>query len=779
MDRTVVYIAGRQPEPRAAAELASTTYNQDMGKFSLLISFVCAVALLPAQSDRGTITGQVADPSGAAVPNATIAATNQATGVRYSAATTDAGNYVVSQLPPGRYEVSAEAQGFRRSVQRDIDVNVAQTVTLNYSLQIGQVEQTLEVTGAAPVVESSTSDVGTVVPSANIIDLPLAVANNMRSPESFIFLTPGVTTDNPRNPTANVQVNGSPSRAKEIVFDGASAANPESGGILFTYPSVETVQEFKLLSTNYSAEYGRTGGGFEIFTTKSGTNDLHGSAFEYLRNEKLDARDFFASSRQVNRQHEFGAAVGGPVFLPRVYNGKNKTFFRFVYGGFRWRAGAANQLLTLPTAAMRQGDFSAISRIIYDPQTGQPFPQNKIPEARFATVAKNVLPLLPAPINGNTTNNFLSTGRSTVDRDQYNIKVDHNLTDRHRLSGYLYVNTLRQVDPERLPVPLSPALDQGYRSRWARLNEDFIVSPTSLNHFTLGFTRENQFWQRLSANQDWPQKIGLTGVQSGPGNAFPVFTFTDSLTPWGDTPASGSTQSKSVGQQVNNVWQLTDTFSHIRGRHSLKVGADLRTYQTNGADPLNSQGRFDFSSVETASPVVAERPATGHAFASFLLGQVDAARYNELAVVPGLRYRYFSAFVQDDWKVNTSLTLNLGLRWDLFLPRTERFDNLSGFDPSLPNPGAGNLLGAIAFLGEGARTQRPQKFRRPGLQRLRTPHRFRLFAAARHGCARRLRYLLRRGQRQCGTAAKPEFQRGIQCGPNLGFLGQYARLQHR
>src|SRR3954447_8258310 len=613
-----------------------------------------AGGLVWAQSDRGTLTRQVTDPSGAAVPGVTVVATSQATGVKYTSTTTENGIYLIGQLPPGAYDVSAEAKGFRTRIQKGVAINVAQTLTLNYPLEVGAVEQAIEVTGAAPVIESTTSDLGTVVPTRNVIELPLAVANNMRSPESFIFLTPGVTTDNPKNPTANVQVNGSPSRGKEIVFDGASAANPESGGILFTYPSVEAVQEFKLLSSNYSAEYGRTGGGFEIFTTKSGTNQYHGSAFEYFRNEKLDARDRFAATRQINRQHEFGAALGGPIR-------KNATFFHFVYGGFRWRAGAANQLLTRPTAAMRSADFSGLGRTIYDPQTGQPFAGNKIPETRFSTVAKNILPLIPATLNGALTGNYRSVGRSTVDRDQYNIKIDHNLSDRNRLSGYLYVNTLSQVDPERLPVPLSSALDQGYRSRWARLNDDHIFSATTLNHFTLSFTRENQFWQRLSANQGWPEKIGLKGVWTGTGNAFPVMTFTDALTPWGDAPAAGSTQSKSVGQQANTVWQLNDTLSHIRGSRSLKFGADYRTYQTNGADPLNSQGRFDFSSVETASPVAAERATSGNAFASFLLGQVDAARYNELAVVPGLRYKYFAVFAQDDWKVSRRLTLNLGL----------------------------------------------------------------------------------------------------------------------
>jgi hypothetical protein len=636
------------------------------------------------------------DPSNAGVPRATVTVTNQATGVKQQAESTETGDYVIPQLPAGRYDLTAESAGFRRLSRKDIDVNVAQNVTLNLSLEIGAVEQTVEVTSAPPVVESTTSDVGTVVPSRNVIDLPLAVQNNMRSPESFIFLTPGVTTDNPQSPTQNVQINGSPSRAREIVFDGASAANPESGGILFTYPSVEAIQEFKSIGTNYSAEYGRTGGGFQVYNTRSGTNDFHGALFEYMRNEALDAKGFFARVRQPNKQHEFGGAIGGPILIPGLYNGRNKTFFHFVYGGFRWRAGQANEIVTLPTEAMRSGDFSEVSRIIFDPLTGQPFPGNRIPQERFSEVARAILPLIPSPTFTSLTNNFRTTGRQVVDRDQFNVKIDHNFSDRSRLSGYVYVNTFQDTGAERLPLPLATGLDQGYRSRWARLNHDFVISPTTLNHFTVGFTRENQFFQRLSVNQDWPSQIGLEGVLTGPGNAFPVMTFTDSLAPWGDAPTG--TQSKSQGQQVNNIWQFTDTVSDIRGAHSLKFGVDYRTYQTNGADPVNSQGRFDFSFIETSDR---RSSTTGHAFASFLLGLVDAGRYGELVVAPGLRYKYFATFIQDDWRVSRTLTLNLGLRYDIFFPRTERYDNMSGFDPALPNPAAGGLPGAIAFLGEG------------------------------------------------------------------------------
>ncbi|MGH9629295.1 MAG: carboxypeptidase-like regulatory domain-containing protein, partial [Bryobacteraceae bacterium] len=294
---------------------------------AFLLLFLWSLALF-AQSDRGTITGRVTDATAAAIPNASVVALNQATGVKYSTTANESGNFSILQLPVGQYEIAVEAPGFRRLLRKDVAVSVAQTLTLNVTLEVGQVEQVLEVVSEAPLIESNTSDLGTVISSRKVLDLPLAVSGNMRNPEAFIFLTPGVTGD-----TSNTQINGSQSRAKEVLLDGVGSTSPESGGILFTYPSVEAISEFKLLSSNYSAEYGRTGGGFEIFTTKSGTNEFHGALFDYLRNDVFDARGFFAGRTPVNRQNEFGGAIGGPIRIPGLYDGRNKSFFHFVYSG--------------------------------------------------------------------------------------------------------------------------------------------------------------------------------------------------------------------------------------------------------------------------------------------------------------------------------------------------------------------------------------------------------------------------------------------------------------
>jgi hypothetical protein len=676
-----------------------------MPRSSHVLLLVCLYSLsLFAQSDRATITGRVLDATGASVPEAAVTATNSATNVKYVTKSSETGNFIIPQLPVGAYEVSVEAKGFRRSVQKEVTLNIAQTVTLNVSLEVGQVDQSIEISAQPPQLETSTSDMGTVVSNKLVLDLPLAVSGNMRNPEAFIFLTPGVS-----GTTDNTQINGGQSRSKEVLLDGIGSTSPESGGLLFTYPSVEALSEFKLVSANFNAEYGRSGSGFEVYTTKSGTNQYHGSAFDYLRNNVFDARGFYAPTTPINRQNEFGGSIGGPLSIPKVYDGKNKTFFFFNYTGFRFRAGALNTLYTLPTDAMRNGDFSNVKDRngkpiqIYDPNTTRPagsgftrdlFPNAQIPLERFSTVSKNIIRYLPANTYATQLNNFLSVGAQTFDKDQVNFRIDQNFAEKNRLSFFAYLGTQDNVDPEKLPVPFTPSLDTTRLSKWLRLNDDHVISATTLNHFIAGFTREGQYFQHLSVDQGWPDTIGLTGVQTGEGNTFPKVTFSDGLTNWRD-------EVKTKGAQVNNAFQVNDSLSSVHGNHNMKAGVEARWLQTNGGDPFNQMGTFGFNSVETALPTAAGRTSTGSSFASFLLGLTDSASYNGLYVVPAARYKNLSFFAQDDWKVSRTLTLNLGLRYDIYFARTEHYNNFSGFDPALANPGAGGNPGAIAFLGDG------------------------------------------------------------------------------
>ncbi len=659
---------------------------------------------IPAQSSRSTITGRVTDSSGGSIPGATVTAKNAETGVGYTATTNATGNYSIQQLPEGAYKLTVEGNGFSTAVQDNVQLTLAQTLTFNATMQVGQVNESVEVNGTALAVQSNSSEVATSVTRQLVMDLPLSVSGNTRNIESFLFLTPGVT-----GTTANTQINGSQSRSKEVLIDGASSISPESGGTLFSTPSVEAISEFQLLGADFNAEYGRTGGGFEIFTTRSGTNDFHGSVFDYLRNDVFDARGFFALATPVNRQNEYGVVFGGPVWIPKVYKGRNKTFFHFVYSGFRYRQGASNSVISVAPAAFRAGDFSSLVNssgqkvAIYDPDstalmdgvtTRTAFPNNQIPVSRFSAVSQSILPLLPQTSNLNLLNNYLATGATKVDKDQIDIKIDHNFSDRHRVNGFFYRGEYPTTNPDILPQPLGQGWVSTYHSYWARFADDYIVSPSKVNHIGLGYTREGQYWYAEASNQDWPQKIGLAGVNTGPGNSFPQVSFSDGYYSFGAVNGA-----KTTGDQINTTYQLNDTFSWVAGKHNLKFGADARWLETNGADLFNSQGTFGFNSLETALPSASS--TTGNSFASFLLGDVHSASRNVLGYVPGNRYRYLAGFVQDDWKITRHLTLNFGLRYDLYFPRSESHSNLSGFDAALPNPGAGGIPGAIAFLGSG------------------------------------------------------------------------------
>jgi hypothetical protein len=653
---------------------------------------------LTAQTVLGTITGRVLDPSDAAVTGAAVRATNTGTRLEYRTVTTASGNFVLQQLPVGGYEISVEAAGFRKFVRRNIELNVAQTLALDVKLEVGQVEQAIEVTDEIGTLQTATSDLGTTIQRNKLMDLPLFVGGNVRNLEQFIFLAPGVTGD-----TNNTQISGSPSRAKEVLIDGVASTGIESGGIIAGNgrPSVETIGEFKLIRANFNAEYGRTGGGLQIFTTRSGTNELHGSVFNFLRNDKLDARGFFQRTRQINRQNEFGATLGGPVYIPKVYDGRNKTFFFFVYGGYRFRQGSPNTLQSLIPLDFRQGDFSRANPI-YDPATNRStptgitrdqFPGNRIPASRFSAVSRNILPLLPTPDNNSVFNNFLSAGRGQTGSNQYNIKLDHAFSDRNRISGYYYRDLNEVKDPILVPGPTTPNRETASRNNWARISHDFIVSPNALNHVTLGYTRTAVRIASYSLNQNWPTQLGLTGVNTGPDNVFPCIEFVAS-----GFSRLGDQNCNSRVLQTNNAFQFGDSYSVVRGSHNLKFGFDYRWMETNGIDPWRTMGWFQFNALETALPGAAN---TGNAIASFLLGNVNRGQLQVFSYFPRNRYQYWAGYAQDDWKATRRLTVNYGLRYDVFIPRYERRNNLSTFDLNLPNPAAGNRPGAMIFLGEG------------------------------------------------------------------------------
>ena len=396
---------------------------------------------ISAQVTGGGLRGLVTDQNGAAVAEVAVTATNLATGIKSETTSTSAGVYVIGGLEVGRYRVEAQAKGFKTSITEDVEISTGTVSALNIALQIGELVQTVDVKEAvAPLLQTTTSEISTNVEQHVVMDLPLALSGDRRQVESFVFLTPGVT-----GTTFSKSFNGSPDLSQVAMVDGIAFTNAEVPGRFYTFsPPFEAVEEFKVSSSLYPAEIGR-GFGVANYTLKSGANDFHGDLFEFLRNDKLDSRGFFAASRPITRQNEFGGTIGGRIF-------RNRTFFFAAFDGFRLRGGSANRsLVTVPTDAFRQGDFSALvdssgNQIpLYDPSTTRsdgnggfvrtPFPNNQIPLGRLDPLAAKVFALMPQPDYPNLiSGNYISRANSPASKNDMAYKIDHQLTAHQKIA---------------------------------------------------------------------------------------------------------------------------------------------------------------------------------------------------------------------------------------------------------------------------------------------------------------------------------------------------------
>src|SRR5438874_214260 len=504
-----------------------------------------------AQSDRGTITGTVTDGTGAVLVGVSLTAVDMATGVRSKTTSGQSGTYTIPLLPAGIYQVISELASFKTHVRGKVAVQVNQTTRLDLVMEVGELSQTVQVEAEEPLLRSDTSELGTVVSRQQFQDLPLIGQGEVRNPTFFMILVPGVTgrgkatSDTFYNRVLSSTVSGSQSGSTEFHLDGSIIA---SAGELSADPRnvgfpPDVVGGFKMITVNAPAEYGRSGGGIASFTTKSGTNKLHGSLYEYFRNDALDARGFFAPTTPANRQNEFGATAGGPIR-------KDKTFFFGWYNGFRIHQALANSFATVPTAAMKRGDMSAylgpqigtdalgrtvFQGAIYDPLTtravtaGQvdpatgltaaaaatirdPFPGNIIPSNRFDRVTKNILPLFPEPSLPGVLSNFGSQAVNINRVNGWGTKIDHGLTENHKLFGSIVWSRLNASGMSTYSGVLSRAIPSTNDIRIFRLGEDSILRPNLINHAAFGFNRLRFGTHPTADAFGWPAKIGLTGV---------------------------------------------------------------------------------------------------------------------------------------------------------------------------------------------------------------------------------------------------------------------------
>jgi hypothetical protein len=572
----------------------------------------------------------------------------------------------------------------------------------------------VEVSASVAELEVHTSQAATTIDQTTYATLPIALNGAARSPTIVADLMPGVA-DSPgvsgsAGPTGQAfseSINGGQEFGGEVLYDGAVLAQTNVAADYRVQPvPVEALQEFNLVQNSFSAEYTRTPGGILSFNTRSGTNKLHGELFEFMQNDALDTRGFYAPTRPALHQNEFGVNIGGPVDIPRVYNGKDKTFFFGYYSGFRLAEGAKPSLATIPTTAEQQGDFSHFLDPngnvipIYDPLTtqcnaqgvctrqqfsynGQP---NVIPPDRITSIAKAFLPYIPTPINSNEINNILTSGSTTTSENRWGVKLDHYLSQKYILHGF-FAQTVYNNDYPTI-IYKEPFDYYGYKEpddyMLARFSQDITLSSNLLAHVTLGYNRDNFTYlgpRSFSTN--------TLGIQNIPAVA-PALGFSNGYASAGSDPGQTVIEN---GSTVNGF------LSWIKGKHQTKFGAEFTRFQDNTG--VISAADFSFSYQETDLPSAVNPAATGNGFASFLIGATDYGHVADYPFEVGTRFQQFGAYFQDNYKATSNLTLNLGIRYDIPWPRSQVHGTLSSFDPTLANPGVGGTLGALAFAGSG------------------------------------------------------------------------------
>ena len=698
----------------------------------LAVSVLTAAGLL-AQGDRGVITGTVKDTSGAVVPGAQVTGIHQATNTNYKTNTTASGDFTLPALPVGEYHVRIENTGFKTHVAADIIVAAGSTVRLDVVLELGATQQTVEVIANAAMVQSETGRVSTEVSNKLVNDLPLIVNGAVRSPFDLAATTPEVAGSS----DSDLRVGGGRVGGFGMTLDGnaVTVGRPDAQVSWSSYnsPSVEALTEFSVEAAGFKAETGHASGGTISFVSKSGTNEFHGNAYEFMRNEALDARGFFAAKKAIYKQNDFGATVGGPVYIPKLYDGRNRTFFFFSYEGFRNRVGATATPYTVPPPEFFTGDLhNWVDRNnkmiqVYDPNTTTlvgnsytrtPYPNNQIPQSQFDPVSKAIAayvaplakPNLPGLVPGTSAyvrNNAVSFGTNQYPQNKYSIKADQVITSKQRVA-FLFGRTREQDlgggnQTPTLPIPLSG--NPGYnRSDVYRISYDYTISPTLLNRFYAGGNNWRQNHGSYSTFKDAPQSDGIPTQSTGwkekgicianvpdCNMAFPIIAFSTNTTNWGGGGAPNGSD--------NIVVEFRDDMSKVRGSHTFKWGYYYNNTHYNGFGLTYIMGQANFSPYNTAFPLDTSLN-TGSEFASFLLGQASGYRLDTNRYVAGM-YRTHQMYVQDDWRVTQKLTLNLGIRYEFNLAPIYGEDMISNFDPTVANPLADGRPGALVFGGTG------------------------------------------------------------------------------
>ncbi len=709
----------------------------DVRSLALVLIFLFGVGLTHAQTNQGQIAGNIVDSTGAAVSNAAIVAKSEESGSVYNATSSSAGSYRFPSIQLGRYTITVTAPGFKLTASTGVEVRVGTVSALDITLTAGGNTETVSVAANAPAIETESSEVGGTVNARQIIDLPLALGGvgAMRSPESFVFLIPGTAgpgTGNSVNGVFVSKIGGGQNFGAEVLLDGASQTRSENGSSFDEEsPSVEAISEFKVTTSTPSAEFGRTTGGIENFVIKAGTNNYHGTAFGIFQNEFLNANDWFNNGRKAyylsqgdtvdannnrrpaGKQYDFGISAGGPLSIPHIYNGKDRTFGFVSWEQYRRTQGGV-ATSTVPTAAERNGDFSdrlingsngqinpcdgtpILNGQIFDPATTQTvngircrtaFAGNVIPAGRFSTVGRNLAAFYPAPTNGALTNNFSYGSASTEFNTTYSLRVDHSLGTSDKFFGTYSTRENTRYNPQNLtlPAPVDPNVQtQDFITHFGRAGWDHIFTANLLNHLNLGFNRSNSINGSIESG---------VGTNYNPQLGTP---FTAGF-PRVDVGGYVSLSRNQNSDLIDNGIRVNDSVSWQKGRNAFKFGIDYRYQQFSPLANDQTNGLLSFQSGETkATQTQAFQNGTGNGFASLLIGAGDYSSSVVPAHQPRWLSSYYAGFIQDDFKASKNLVLNLGLRYDIDQPRREAQNNTSNFSLTAIDPKNG-LPGAMVY----------------------------------------------------------------------------------
>jgi len=622
-----------------------------------LFLLTAAVSLLPAQSTFGSIVGTVTDPSGAVIPGARVTVTNLGENTSVSVQTNPQGNYEALNLKAGVYGVTIEAPGFKAFQVAEVPLAARQVVRVNATLEVGSVAESLTVQAIAPVITTDTQTVASSLDTRMVLELPLNYRGaGSTSPYRVLAFLPGVQSDD----NFNYAVQGAVPAQTEVTLDGISTVNVTGHSPLpEVYPSAEGIAEMKVQGVGGNAEFGQIA---DITTTsRGGSNEFHGSLFEYLQNRALDATPFGATSKPPKVANTFGGSVGGRLI-------RNRTFFFTTYEDMRYRRSSALQA-TVPTAAMRAGDFSKESVSLRDPFTGQPLPGNQIPASQIVGVARKVMEFYPLPNFGpaevQRSANFRKNEAAPITSRQFDLRLDHVLTEKQSLFGRVSQKNVSTISPT---WQLLPADTTTLRARNFVLSHSYTIRPNLLNEFRFGFTRNDSALNYHFDGWKITAEMGLRGLPDLPYNGLPAFAFSQGT--------SGFGKSKPDFHK-SHLYQWNDNLTLVHGRHTFKFGGDVRRIRARSALSFGlNHGQFNF-----------DGRFSRHDVADFLMGLPFQSRYADSRINNDGSTAHYALFAQDSFKVTSRLTLEYGLRWEYHPAYRDANGNITNFDRTVPVTG--------------------------------------------------------------------------------------------